>query len=113
MYLLSNLFHTIKQGAAYGFAGYGAGVIYGANPALAAKVAAAYALGTNIILVGLREYSPRQGYEYVNNISLGCDAVAIVAARSLNLVGNKGAALLGTLAALRFGLQYYYESQRI
>lgn len=105
--MLIETMNLIKQGVVYGFAGYGAGIVYDVNPRFVAKFAAIYAIGANVLLLAAREYDPLNSYRNVNNISLGCDAVLIVAARSFNLIGNRGVALLSAFALLRYTFMYY------
>jgi len=109
--LLYELTNTIKSTTIYGLAGYGAGILFDAKPTQAAALAAIYNFAASIGIMGIRA-KWRSGehfdlFHVSNSFMLGTDLVAIAAARSLNLIGNKGLALLGTFTAARFAIGYF------
>jgi hypothetical protein len=98
---LKDITNIIRAGIVYGFAGYGAGTLGGANPILAAKISAVYSLVTSVsfaTLLHTRTYSTSR----MNHINFGCETITIVAARALNVIGNKGLAILGMYAVARY-----------
>lgn len=110
--LLYDLTNTIKVTTVYGLAGYGAGILFDAKPTQSAAFAAIYGFAASIGNIGLRAtWRAGRGdfdlFSAMNKFQLGTDLVAIAAARSLNLIGNKGLALLGTFAAARFAIGYF------
>lgn len=108
MLSMFQLHNALRQGAIGGFAGYGAATIFNSNPTLAGKMGCIHHFVQSIFTALLFKYGSYKNISHkANMINLAIDIVFIIAARSFNLIGDKGTTAFAGITLLRFTIVYY------